>query len=144
MTGMSWRPAKGQPGKIECSKHRQVFVIGEHCAFCTPADSDDRDKVTEASALAVEAARRKLPSILDHEQKWNRLARKLERLGDDRNDGMKVKLYDAAIKARRAATAICEWRENWVRIERSERLALGESGPGVDVAPAESPSSEVH
>jgi hypothetical protein len=141
---MSWRPAKGQPGKIECSKHRQIFVIGDACAFCTPADSDDRDKVTEASALAIDAKRRRLPSILDHEENWNRLAKKLEADADKRDDGMRVKLYDAAIKAYRQAATICGWREEWVLIERSERNALGDAAPESDLAPAESPSSEVH
>lgn len=144
MTSMSWRPAKGQPGHTECRKHKQVFPNGDACAFCAPEDADGGDKVTEASALAIDAKRRKLPTILDHEENWNRLAKKLETQADERDDGMKVKLYDAAIKAFRAATAICEWREEWVLIERSERNALGDAAPESDLAPAESPSSEVH
>lgn len=144
MTSMSWRPAKGKPGHVECPTHRQVFPNGHACAMCTPDDADDRDKVTEASALAIEAKRLKLPTILQHELNWNRLAKKLEALADERDDGMKVKLYDAAIKAFRQAASICEWREEWILIERSERNALGDTAPESDLAPAESPSSEVH
>ncbi|KAB2910234.1 MAG: hypothetical protein F9K40_03115 [Kofleriaceae bacterium] len=140
---MSWRPVKGKPDQVECSKHRQVFAIGHACPMCTPEDADDSDKVTEASMLAIEAKRRKLPSILDHEQNWNRLGKKLEKLADKQKGGVKAKLYDCAMKAYRSATTLCEWREDWVRIERSEKLALGLDAPE-DGSDAPAAASGVH
>jgi hypothetical protein len=142
---VSWRPKRGKPGMVECTKHGQEFQRGHACPMCGEADADEDVKVSEASALAIEAKRRKLPNCLDNEVNWHRLAKKLEKKGDATDNGellAKAKFYDCAMKALRQATVLCTEREDWQRIERSERNALGQD-QAEEVANV-SPPSGVH
>jgi hypothetical protein len=63
-----------------------------------------------------------LPSTLEHEREYTRLAADLEKKAKRAKGLAAVRLYDAALKARRQAHTLCQAREDWARTERLEEL----------------------
>jgi hypothetical protein len=142
-----WKPTKD--GKIECTRHEATFPKGGVCALCAvdppPASSDG------APAAKKRRPRRgKLASTADHEAAFMAIAELADEWArqedeDARNwvppagdvkvvggpsRGTAAKLLDVSIKARRAACALAQAREDWANTERLEKAAreLNEAG----------------
>jgi hypothetical protein len=64
----------------------------------------------------------KLPTMLDHEKWFAQTAKLLEGKAKKAKGLEAQRLFDSAIKARRQATQICEWREDWSRTEALESM----------------------
>jgi hypothetical protein len=136
---VSWTPVKGKRGTYLCKKHEQEFRRPNQCPMCTTADAEAVVERTEASLLAAEALRRGLPTMLDHEQDFLRIAAKAEAWAVTEKKAKRGanarNLLETAIKARTRAAEITEWREDWIRTER-------ENAEGRDV-PRPLPGSDV-
>lgn len=130
---MSWKPVVGKRGYLACSKHGQEWKRPGACPLCSPDDAEAVVERTEASVLAADAMRRKLPTMLDHEEeflrlavlgeKWAKSEKKAGRAANARN------LLETAVKARTRAAEITEWREDWIRTEREAAEGRDEDRP---------------
>lgn len=134
-----WIPTKDG---LRCTRHDESFAKGAVCSRCSVDPPPDKDMA--ASKRPARARRRgKVPSPIDHEREFNAIADLAltwakEEDEDARNwepppGDVKVvggpsrstaaKLLDCSIKARRAACALAQWREDWENTERLEKSA---------------------
>lgn len=130
---MSWKPVVGKRGYLACAKHGQEWKRPGACPLCTPGDAEAVVERTEASILAGESVKRGLPTMLDHEaeflrlaalgEKWAKSEKKAGRAANARN------LLETAVKARTRAAEITEWREDWIRTEREAADARDDDRP---------------
>lgn len=144
-----WTPIAGKPGAYTCGEHGGEFARGHTCPGCSVGSVAYGQTGSEAQELASSAAKRELPTMLDHEEWFLGIAGLAENAAAAliapppprrRAKGKRARrspafrpskasaiaydrLLNTAIKARTRSAAITEWREDWERTERHARNA---------------------
>lgn len=116
-----------ESGLLRCTAHNTTFGALETCKACSaPRAPDVIDLAADAPAPVTAPAG--CATSEEHERQFCALATKCEELadglaldGENANGSTVVKLLDAAIKARRAASALAKAREDDAFVADLER-----------------------
>jgi hypothetical protein len=136
---VAWIPVEGGK-RFRCEVHDLTFKRGQACAVCSatgsrPVDDGPRQPHAPPSVHATN------PSLAEHEVWFIGLSEEAADMARGEEAGSTAaKLFDTAIKARRAAAAIAKWREDFAaarwtegQVEELKKLRDGQHRGGAEV-----------